>query len=150
MARVSHHALFLLLLLAGLCDATTDYNILDFAMARKHEAWMAEHGRVYNDEVEKARRFEIFKKNMEYIEDFNNAGGHSYTLGANQFADLTGEEFAASRIRCKDTVLMEFEESAPIASYKNESLEEPLNDYSVDWRKKGAVTPVRDQGPCGK
>ena len=53
---------------------------------------MAKFGRVYRDEVEKAQRFEIFKKNMKYIEDFNNAGGNNYTLREGPFTNLTTEE----------------------------------------------------------
>lgn len=76
-------------------DETAD-NTLDLEMAKKHEEWMAKYGCVYKDEAEKARRFEIFKKNVKYIEDFNNSGEPRYTLGVNQFADLTNEEFAAT------------------------------------------------------
>lgn len=34
-------------------------------MGRKHEKWMAQYGRVYKDEAEKGRRFEIFRENVE-------------------------------------------------------------------------------------
>ena len=95
MASACHCTLFLLLLVAGFCDAT-DNNILDFELARKHEMWMAKYGRVYKDEAEKAWRFEIFKENIKHIEDFNNAGGHKYILGEGPFTDLTTEEFLAT------------------------------------------------------
>ncbi|KAG9439521.1 hypothetical protein H6P81_019686 [Aristolochia fimbriata] len=65
-------------------------------MKSRHEEWMVRFGRVYENAAEKEHRFKIFKANMEYIESFNNAaGGKSYKLGANQFADLTNEEFKA-------------------------------------------------------
>ncbi|ONK81118.1 uncharacterized protein A4U43_C01F25500 [Asparagus officinalis] len=98
MASACYYALFtcFLIIISRIGDANGYTNALDSEIARKHELWMAEHGRVYKDEAEKARRFEIFKENVEYIEDFNNAGKHRYTLGVNLFADLTSEEFLAT------------------------------------------------------
>ena len=138
--------LFLLVVAGSLCDAT-DYNVLNFEMARKHEQWMAEYGRVYKNEAERALRFEIFKKNIKYIEDFNNAGAHSYTLGVNQFADLTNKEFSASYFgdETSKTELEEFHRSM-----KYETVE-PLNvPSSKNWREEDAVTHVKNQGACGK
>jgi len=47
---------------------------------------------VYKDAGEKARRFELFKANMKFVELFN-VGGHKFKLAANHFTDLTNEEF---------------------------------------------------------
>ncbi|CAA3025709.1 senescence-specific cysteine protease SAG39-like, partial [Olea europaea subsp. europaea] len=49
-------------------------------MLEKHEQWMACFGRGYKDDVEKGKRFKIFKDNVETA-----------------FADLTNEEFRAAR-----------------------------------------------------
>ena len=53
---------------------------------------MSQHGRVYKNAAEKAHLFNIFKSNMELIESFN-VGNQKFKLGANQFADLTSDEF---------------------------------------------------------
>nr|AJD78154.1 cysteine proteinase SAG12H8 [Hevea brasiliensis]AJF19712.1 cysteine proteinase [Hevea brasiliensis] len=63
----------------------------------RHEEWMKKYGRVYKDKVEKQRRIHIFKRNVEFIESFNAAGNKPYKLSINKFADLTSEEFKASR-----------------------------------------------------
>lgn len=55
---------------------------------------MFRHGRVYEDEVEKQKRFKIFKQNVVFIDSFNNAKNLAYKLSVNEFAD---EEFKASR-----------------------------------------------------
>merc|ERR1719174_3199770 len=64
-------------------------------------------------------------------------------MGPNQFSDLTLEEFQA----------------LPIFGYKKPEQSLPkvgVHEYngeelaaSVDWRSKGAVTQVKDQGQCG-
>ena len=143
MASACHYTLFLLLLVTGLCDAT-DSNILDFKLARKHEMWMDKYERIYKDEAEKAWRFKIFKENIKYIEDFNNAGGQKYTLGEGPFTDLTTEEFLATYAgRLK---VPEVEKSHRYFKYETM---EPLNytslPSSMDWRTKGVVSPFKNQ-----
>lgn len=69
----------------------------DASMVERHERWMVEHGRLYIDGEEKSHRFNIFKANVEYIESFNQAAARPYKLALNRFADLTNEEFQASR-----------------------------------------------------
>ncbi|XP_073038455.1 senescence-specific cysteine protease SAG39-like [Primulina eburnea] len=114
------------------------------SMVDRHEQWMAQYGRVYRDDTEKAERFKIFKQNVEYIESVNEAGLRSYKLGINKFSDLTNEEFRAARNGYKRV-------SHPISpkvssfKYANVSAVPP----SVDWRTKGAVTGIKDQGQCG-
>nr|WNA21412.1 putative senescence-specific cysteine protease SAG39 [Hemerocallis fulva] len=109
----------------------------------RHEQWMSKHGRVYKDAAEKAYRFGIFKANMELIESFN-AGNHKYKLGANQFADLTTDEF---KTICSGyhPPLMSAVKATEGFAYENMT-EVPS---SMDWRGKGAVTSVKHQGHCG-
>ncbi|KAK6147059.1 hypothetical protein DH2020_017971 [Rehmannia glutinosa] len=101
----------------------------DASMAEKHEQWMAQFGRAYKDDTEKAYRFNIFKENVAYIESFNEAGARPYKLAINKFADLTNEEFQASRNGFK------------MGSHSKAS--------KHGLKKEGAVTGVKDQGQCG-
>merc|ERR1712019_100392 len=71
--------------------------------------------------------------------DVNNTA----VLGANRFSDLSLEEFKALHVRGYTkpghaTPLLK------VHTYNGEDLA-----VSVDWRTKGAVTPVKDQGQCG-
>merc|ERR1712232_1484602 len=74
-----------------------------------------------------------------------NAKKLSYTVGVNQFADLTADEFAAQYTGLKKP-------ETPWGdlpylgrdTYNGEALA-----TSVDWTTKGAVTPVKNQGQCG-
>nr|AXQ06504.1 papain-like cysteine protease [Vriesea carinata] len=114
------------------------------SVQRMHEQWMAQHGRVYKDAAEKERRFRIFKANVEYIESENRAGNRSYTLGPNRFSDLTNEEFRASYLGFRPTPRSDAPAREPFR-YSDDSTGAP---GSVDWRSRGAVTPVKDQGGC--
>ncbi|KAL6894104.1 hypothetical protein ACP4OV_008202 [Aristida adscensionis] len=114
------------------------------AMAVRHEKWMAEHGRTYKDEAEKARRLEVFRANAKLIDSFN-AAGHSHRLATNRFADLTDEEFRAARTGYRRPPAVAVAGSR--FRYENVSLADA--PQSMDWRTMGAVTGVKDQGECG-
>ncbi|KAB8117169.1 hypothetical protein EE612_058850 [Oryza sativa] len=119
----------------------------DAAMAARHERWMAQHGRVYKDAAEKARRLEVFKANVAFIESFNAGGKNRYWLGVNQFADLTSEEFKATMTNNKG---FSTPNGARVSTgFKYENVSADALPASVDWRTKGAVTPIKDQGQCG-
>ncbi|KAK3013518.1 hypothetical protein RJ639_010018 [Escallonia herrerae] len=76
---------------------TTSRALHDVALKERHEQWMVRYGRSYKHDGKKMMRYKIFNDNVEYIESFNNAGTHTYTLRINEFADMTKEEFKASR-----------------------------------------------------
>ncbi|KAI4296907.1 hypothetical protein L6164_036826 [Bauhinia variegata] len=114
-------------------------------IATKYEQWMAKHQCTYaNDALEKAKRFKIFMENYIYVENFNNARNKSYKLALNQFADLTAEEFIALYTGFKISSLPR---SSKKAIFRPLSLDDVPE--SMDWRKKGVVTPIKNQGQCG-
>ncbi|XP_022739917.1 senescence-specific cysteine protease SAG39-like [Durio zibethinus] len=126
---------------ALVCQATSR-SLQDASMYERHEQWMARYGRVYQDNNEREGRFNIFKQNVARIESFNSANDKPYKLGVNQFADLTNEEFIASRNRFKGHIC-----SNKATTFKYENF--TALPSTVDWRNKGAVTPIKDQGQCG-
>jgi len=104
---------------------------------------MARYRRVYKDADEKEQRSKVFQENVQYIDSFNNGMNKGYRLAVNEFADLTNEEFRSTRNR-----FMAHECSPSTSTFRYENL--TAVPSSMDWRKKGAVTPVKDQGQCGK
>ncbi|KAL9289810.1 hypothetical protein ACSQ67_024423 [Phaseolus vulgaris] len=113
--------------------------------AERHEKWMAQYGKVYKDASEKENRFQIFKNNVQFIESFNAAGDKSFNLSINQFADLHNEEFKTLLIngRMNEHRVGTVTET----SFRYDNITKV--PASMDWRKRGAVTPIKNQGSCG-
>lgn len=108
------------------------------------DAWCQRHGKTYASEEERQHRIQIFRDNHDFVTRHNGIANSTYSLSLNAFADLTHHEFKASRLGLSAS-------SAPLLVAKGESVENVGGKVpdSVDWRKKGAVTNVKDQGSCG-
>lgn len=107
------------------------------------ETWLAKHGKTYNSLEEKLHRFNVFQENLRHIDETNRKTSN-YWLGLNEFADLSQEEFKKMYLGVK----VEF----PVRrGSRDEFTYRDATDLpsSVDWRKKGAVTHVKNQGSCG-
>lgn len=108
------------------------------------EKWVLQHRKIY-DEHEALYRFRVFKKNLDFIEEFNAEGElKGFHVGLNKFADLTTSEFR-ERYGGLNRPLIKFSHPEHQFNYQETST---LPSF-VDWREKGAVTPVKDQGQCG-
>jgi len=112
------------------------------------DRFKSENGKNYADE---ASRFVAFKSNVQLAHSLNVEqgiqcddlfDGEDCVFGITKFSDMFEDEFAKTKLGYKPvgadisniTVLDAAVESSP---------------NSVDWRSKGAVSAVKDQGQCG-
>nr|UHM21909.1 cathepsin L4 [Zabrotes subfasciatus] len=104
-----------------------------------------DHGKTYRSLREERHRFSIFQDNLQLIQEHNekyDKGEVTYALKITEFADMTHQEF------------LDFMKIKPISAPSNRRGRfAPTGGEipkSKDWRKEGAVTAVKYQGPrCG-
>ncbi|XP_059150315.1 procathepsin L-like [Physella acuta] len=111
-----------------------------------NDLWLSykmRYNKSYSSRMELIRR-EIWEANIELIERHNilaDRGLHSYWMGENRFSDMTTAEFKQTMngFRSQDKRPSSLQYIPTAVSVPD----------SVDWRVKGYVTPVKDQGDCG-
>jgi len=108
------------------------------------EGFKQRYGKQYLSEVEDTRR-SVWEDNYDFMQEHNTAfraGEETFTVGENEFNDLTNQEFVSmlNGLKMDDSssrsnrVFVPKQEAAPTM---------------VDWRTKGYVTPVKNQKKCG-
>eukprot|EP00262_Sarcandra_glabra_P004965 TRINITY_DN161_c0_g5_i4.p1 TRINITY_DN161_c0_g5~~TRINITY_DN161_c0_g5_i4.p1 ORF type:complete len:497 (-),score=51.38 TRINITY_DN161_c0_g5_i4:487-1977(-) len=119
-----------------------DEVVTEKRVAQLFEQWKEKHGKVYkHSEVEK--RLENFGQNLFYvIESSQKRGSPSHTVGLNRFADLSNEEFKKAYT---SKILKPTQKKNKTWAQRKTTCEAPT---SLDWRKKGVVTGIKDQGSC--
>jgi len=101
-------------------------------LASRYSAWAAEYNR-----TEDPARLKTFAANVAFI-DSHDADSAGFSVGLNQFADLTNKEFLAVATHTPHITVL----------HPGDNVSYPSGD-SVDWRTKGKVTPVHDLGELG-
>jgi len=130
-----------LAILAVLIACASAASIFDVTLDTHWANYKQVHGKDFGKD-DTVKRL-IWEANLNYINKHNEEatnGLHSYTLKMNKFGDLTSEEFGAiynGYRGMKQRHGIQYSMSAQ------------ANPDSVDWRTKGYVTPVKDQGQCG-
>ena len=117
--------------------------------------WTAQHGRNYSTHYEYNMRRSIFLNNLDLINKHNeefDKGMHNYSLGMNQFGDMTSEEWSSKMFGYNNNKNNRPNLWCGLSTCSLKALPpvfSGVNPEAVDWRTKGAVTPVKNQGQCG-
>lgn len=133
--RFTSIALWIAAGFAGVMGATnTDH-------AKAFQEFMTVHTKSYESLEDMMHRYSVFATNFDLIEK-HNAAGHDWTMGVNEFADLTWEEFKVGALGLKERALSKNGAGVNLAGVINTPDE-------LDWSTKGAVSDIKNQGQCG-
>lgn len=105
------------------------------------------HHKVYENESVELKRKLIYEDNVAFIRQHNieaDLGKHTYWLGVNQFADWSNAEFGERMNGYKKS-----NKRPPAGSTFMPPSNAAELPKTVDWRTKGYVTQVKNQGACG-
>ena len=112
--------------------------------AHDFAAFERAHKKQYRSAAERASRFAIFEHNMKMAKALRATNPHA-TFGVNEFSDLSAAEFKATHHNAERFFALAKQQKRAVAAV-------PALDnmpQQVDWRAKGAVTAVKNQGQCG-
>ena len=113
-----------------------------FEYTAEWDLWKRSNGKEYSNDKEELYRQTIWEANKKLVLEHNaNADKWGWTLEMNAFADLESSEFAAMyngyrSVKRSNTTRYYVPTGASLPD-------------TVDWRPKGAVTPVKNQKQCG-
>jgi len=110
------------------------------------EAFKVLHGKTYGNHVEEQFRKKIYLNNRKKIAVHNKLADQPFQLSINKFGDILPHEFVNIHNGLK------VPKNRTLLRMGVGSFLPPANVQvpdAVDWREKGYVTPVKNQGQCG-
>ncbi|XP_063906826.1 procathepsin L-like [Zophobas morio] len=107
------------------------------------------YNKQYQSEIEERFRMKIFMENSHQIAQHNKLyaqGLVTYEMGISKYSDMLHQEFIQIMNGFNGTAMRGSGRKDRITFIPPANVEVPTD---VDWRTKGAVTGVKDQGACG-
>ncbi|XP_052084534.1 procathepsin L-like [Mytilus californianus] len=139
--------MFRLMIIAAVAVAALASTLVTPELDEQWESFKDLYNKQYGEQEHLMRRL-IWESNLRYIQKHNldaDKGLHTYILGENEYSDMTHKEF----VSVMNGYIM------PNGSKKGDTFMAPIGvelkdvPTSVDWRTKGYVTEVKNQGQCG-
>ena len=122
--------------IVNILSVFSDICQVNCSMKDRFDSYIIEYNKDYSDS-EYLKRLDIYTDNMKYIENHNKLD-NNYTLGETLFTDISNEEFRSN--------------IGPMLNTSNCTLVNTGQLFfptELDWRKRNAVTSIKNQGQCG-
>jgi C1A family cysteine protease len=106
---------------------------------QEYTAYMKKYNKKIDHPEQLFYRASLFNSFLHKMQQHNSDSTQTWKMGINQFSDLTDDEFIATYL-------------GELPSKLKTIKEEPVNAGfagTVDWRTRGIVTPIKNQGQCG-
>ena len=127
---------FILVLLLALVSCEVDIESQIFGYFQR---FIRKFNKNYNSMNEYLARFIVFRQNvLTLVQNGNNFDGR-----ITKFSDLTRQEFARTYLNLNFNAMALLNQKPVRAKISNEVPD------AFDWRDKGVVSNVKDQGSCG-
>lgn len=107
---------------------------------RSFLSWMRSNSKYYTGD-EYHFRLGLFISRIRYIQEFNKCTSNTFKVGLNQYSCYTPSEYET---------LLGFVYNGQKTIQKQKTTKSTINaPDSLDWREKGVVNTIKDQGQCG-
>uniref|UniRef100_A0A1I7VAA0 Cysteine proteinase n=2 Tax=Loa loa TaxID=7209 RepID=A0A1I7VAA0_LOALO len=117
----------------------------DFTSWNLFANFIQQHNRKYRSKKELLKRFRIYKRNLRLAKLIQKNEQDTAIYGETPFSDMTQEEFRKIMLPYK----WPLDENKYLVDLKEYGIDSDEIPESFDWRDKGVVTEVKNQGACG-
>jgi cathepsin L len=137
--------------------ATTSFAVSFFnVLLDEWNLYKVTHNKQYDTDFEERFRMKVYYENKRKVDRHNQhfeRGNRTFELGPNEYSDMLPHEFVRTMNGFKGALNKKLK-SDPESPFQflTTAFIAPLHvdvPKSIDWRTKGAVTPVKNQGHCG-
>jgi cathepsin H len=137
----------LLWMTASFISMAVSIAALDSDTSAKFLSFQRDYGRHYESQAEEQLRLRNFQKSLEIIRSHNSREDRTFEMGINQFSDMSDEEFEQKVLMTPQNCSATNPASSSATQHSALStIDLPMH---FDWRDRGVISEVKNQGECG-